>query len=100
MLLALVLYRFLREPRRGAERSTAGDAAGRCPRVTLTLGETLRVIFRRPACLLLMLGFFGANFVATIFLTWTPTFLVEEVRLQAGDGRPVGHACSSTWPAR
>ena len=25
-----------------------------------------------------MLAFVGANFVATIFLTWTPTFLVEK----------------------
>jgi sugar phosphate permease len=30
------------------------------------------------AAVLLMLAFLGANFVATIFLTWTPTFLVEK----------------------
>jgi MFS family permease len=44
----------------------------------LSVGETLRVIFGSPAVPLLMLAFVGANFVATIFLTWTPTFLVEK----------------------
>jgi MFS family permease len=39
---------------------------------------TLQQIFRRPSVLLLMATFMGANFVATIFLTWTPTFLVEK----------------------
>jgi MFS family permease len=36
------------------------------------------VIFRSPVVPLLMLAFVGANFVATIFLTWAPTFLVEK----------------------
>ena len=77
MVLALVLYRYLREPARGE-----ADAAGEVPQgvapVSLSLGETLRVVFRSPAVPLLMLAFVGANFVATIFLTWTPTFLVEK----------------------
>ncbi|HTZ20784.1 MAG TPA: MFS transporter [Opitutaceae bacterium] len=42
------------------------------------VGETLRMIFRKPTALLLMAAFLGANFVATIFLTWTPTFLVDK----------------------
>jgi MFS family permease len=29
-----------------------------------------------------MLAFLGANFVATIFLTWTPTFLVEKFHFE------------------
>jgi len=65
--VALVLYRFLREPPRGL----AGDTP---PGVD----EVVRVIFRKPTVLLLMAAFLGANFVATIFLTWTPTFLVEK----------------------
>src|SRR5262249_50564126 len=44
----------------------------------LSISETLSVIFRRPAILLLLTAFLAANFVATIFLTWTPTFLVEK----------------------
>ena len=80
MVLALVLYKFLREPQRGAAdavsngRATHGGAAAR----PLSVPETLRVIFKSPAVPWLMLAFLGANFVATIFLTWTPTFLVEK----------------------
>jgi MFS family permease len=78
MLLALVLFRFLREPQRGQADADAGaptPAEGDRP---LTPGETLLMIFRTPVVPLLMLAFVGANFVATIFLTWTPTFLVEK----------------------
>jgi MFS family permease len=84
LLLALVLYRFLREPVRGAadralahaEGNGAADPTAAPP--ALALGATCREIFRTPTALLLMGAFLGANFVATIFLTWTPTFLVEK----------------------
>jgi MFS family permease len=79
MVLAIVLYRFLREPRRGEADSAAGaPAAHGVAGGSLSMTETLRVIFRSPVVPLLMLAFVGANFVATIFLTWTPTFLVEK----------------------
>jgi MFS family permease len=80
MLLALALYRFLREPQRGEAESAAGElaASGVATPEPLSLQETLRAVFRSPAVPLLMLGFVGANFVATIFLTWTPTFLVDK----------------------
>ena len=85
--LALVLYRFLREPERGA--ADAAEAAEidpvhppgvavEAPAAPLGVAETLRVIFAKPTALLLMGVFLGANLVATIFLTWTPTFLVEK----------------------
>jgi MFS family permease len=74
MVLALILYRFLREPRRG--QSEAWEQVIEGP--ALPLGETLRAVFARPVVPLLMLVFLLANFVATIFLTWTPTFLVEK----------------------
>lgn len=74
LVLALVLYKILREPVRGeSERPQSADVPASLP-----LGETLRAIFRTPVVPLLMLAFLGANFVATIFLTWTPTFLVEK----------------------
>ena len=41
-------------------------------------GELVKLILSKPTVLLLMAVFMGANFVATIFLTWTPTFLVEK----------------------
>lgn len=81
MLLALVLYVFLREPARGeaeANDNAALAAHGVSARNTLSVGETLRLIFRTPRVPLLMLAFLCANFVAVIFLTWTPMFLVEK----------------------
>jgi MFS family permease len=84
LILTLGLYRFLREPVRGAaDRAlahAAGDAAADPTAAPPTLGwrATCREIFRTPTALLLMGAFLGANFVATIFLTWTPTFLVEK----------------------
>lgn len=77
LVLALVLWRFLREPVRGAA-DRAESAAPAAPAPPLGVGPTLREIFRRPTAVLLMLAFLGANFVATIFLTWTPTFLTEK----------------------
>jgi MFS family permease len=86
LLLALVLYRFLREPKRGeADREAAaleapatGYAKPDAGTLTLSAGQVLREIFSKPSGILLMLAFLGANFVATIFLTWTPTFLVDK----------------------
>ncbi len=80
LVLALSLYRSLREPVRGAaeisrpEREPVGGALPTPP----SYKETLRALFRSPAAPLLMAVFLGANFVAAIFLTWTPTLLVEK----------------------
>src|SRR5262249_53664685 len=76
ILLALLLYKLLREPVRGA--AERNDAEGNKTEVPFSVSETASVIFRQPAILLLMLAFVAANFVATIFLIWTPTFLVEK----------------------
>jgi MFS family permease len=73
MVLALVLGRFLREPTREAAATRTGDPEKAC-----TFGETLLAIAERPTAVVLMLAFVGANFVATIFLSWTPLFLVEK----------------------
>ena len=79
ILLALSLYKFLREPRRDQSRYAELDTpASAAPERVLTTAETLRCIFVNPAVPLLMLAFLAANFVATIFLTWTPTFLVDK----------------------
>ena len=80
MVLALMLYRCLREPQRGEAEAGSGALAahGIAGGEVLSLRETARAIFRSPTVPLLMLAFVGANFVATIFLAWTPTFLVEK----------------------
>jgi MFS family permease len=68
LVLALVLYRFLDEPpRTRPETSEKGN-----------LRQAWAAIFFSPVALLIMAAFVAANFVATIFLTWTPTFLVEK----------------------
>jgi MFS family permease len=74
IMLALVLYKILREPKRGESENRASPASSS----PLSLKETLQVIFHTPVVPLLMCAFVCANFVATIFLTWTPTFLVEK----------------------
>jgi len=77
IVLSLVLYRFLREPDRG-EAGAPAAIPGEPP---LAPGEALRAIVAKPTALVLMFAFVGANFVATIFLAWTPTFLVEKFHL-------------------
>ncbi len=77
VILALFLYKRLHEPARGG-----GDAPdGKQPSKALTAGETLRAVVSSPTAIVLMCVFAGANFVATIFLAWTPMFLVEKFRL-------------------
>jgi len=76
IVLALVLLVFLREPRRGlAETAAKPLPAEPAP---WSARQTLSLLLRTPTALVLMAVFLGANFVATIFLTWTPTFLVEK----------------------
>ena len=83
LVLAVVLARWLREPARGAaEDISAGAAPEGAER--LSIAETVGVILRTPAAMLLMAGFFCANFVAVMFLTWTPTYLVEKFHYAIG----------------
>ena len=81
IILAVVLSRALDEPVRGAVDGVPGLPGGHAPiggMDRLPVGETVRIIFRTPAAMLLMGAFVCANFVAVIFLTWTPKFLVEK----------------------
>jgi MFS family permease len=82
-ILAVVLAKFVREPERGAAEHPAETSAA-TPTQPLSVRETSRLILRTPAALLLMGGFLCANFVATIFLTWTPTFLVQKFHYAIG----------------
>jgi len=80
ILLAVILFITLREPARNTvdptEEIEVGSHGHASP--SLPILKTMTVIFRTPVALLLMLAFLGANFVAVIFLTWTPTFLKEK----------------------
>lgn len=77
LVLALFLYGFLREPKRGAAEKPATDASGP-QEAPPSWADAAYLTFRKPTAWLLLGTFAGANFVATIFLTWTPTFLVEK----------------------
>jgi MFS family permease len=83
LLLALVFYALLREPKRGEAESAATEPAahGIVDGPPLSVGQTIVALFRSPAAPLLMLAFVGANSVATVFLSWMPTFLFEKFHL-------------------
>jgi MFS family permease len=85
ILLALLLLGCLREPARGGE----GEAGAPPP---LSARETLAAIMANPTALILMGVFVGANFVATVFLTWTPTYLVERFHLPLASAGLYGSA--------
>lgn len=77
ILLAIVVAKFLREPPRGmANNSTDGNPT--------SIPDTIKIIFSTPAAVLLMAAFLCANFVAFIFLTWTPTFLFNKFHYSLG----------------
>jgi MFS family permease len=77
LVLSIFLYRFLIEPARGQ-----ADAQQVAPEEKPSVCEVLRAVFRTPTALLVMAAFMAANFVAAIFLTWTPTFLVEKFQFK------------------
>jgi len=115
MVLAIVLYAALREPKRGQAEGATGVVTGGAPAADekpVTVKEALGLIFASPAARFLLLAFMGANFVATIFLTWTPTFLVEKfdfrlttaglsgvvfIHLTSALSAPIGGLLADAW---
>jgi MFS family permease len=110
MLLALVLFFVLREPRRGASESTPP-----APEPREAFGPSLAKIVSAPAVPLLMLAFVCANSIATVFLTWTPTFLFEKfhfklstaglngavyIQFASALGAPIGGLLADRWAHR
>jgi MFS family permease len=77
IILSLFLYRFLIEPARGS-----ADAQATVTEEKVSFGEALNLIFRTQTAFLVMGAFMAANFVATIFLMWTPTFLVDKFQFK------------------
>lgn len=83
LVLALLLYKALREPQRGqADKGVRPMEASVDGKTLLAsqprISEAFGAIFGNRPALLIAGAFICANFVATIFLTWTPTFLVEK----------------------
>ncbi len=76
VVLALILWGLLKEPVRGA--SEEGEETSTQP---ATIKETLAGIFQSPLVPVLIAVFVGANFVASIFLTWMPSFLFNKFKM-------------------
>lgn len=70
IVLGFILTKFIKEPARTT------DALPRMP-----LREFLSELRRTPAALNLMAAFICANFVATVLLSWMPTFLFDKFHL-------------------
>jgi MFS family permease len=85
IVLAIVLFVFLREPARNeAERLEANtlDETPSPPAIPLT--QFLRELSQTPSALILIAAFFGANSVAFVFVTWMPKYLADEFHMSLG----------------
>ncbi len=82
MILGIAVQFGIREPRRNeAEIRAHGAASVSEPKPTVPMGTFLREFVQTPTAVLLIVAFFGANMVGTVFLTWMPTFLKEKFGL-------------------
>lgn len=80
VLLGLVLLLALKEPPRRVS-AQADHAHATLDWSRKSLWADIAEIFRTPMVRILMMVFVGANFVASIFLTWMPTFLLRKFNL-------------------
>lgn len=82
VVLGLLLWGLLREPVRGMS-----EIRGREPSPVAEvpsergLIQGLREVLQNRLVRILILVFIGANFVATVFLTWMPTFLYQKFHM-------------------
>lgn len=83
ILLGVALLALLKEPARGqSEVDVLEDGA----HVALDLRQknilhSIKAVFSQPMVWILVAVFIGANFVASIFLTWMPSFLFEKFKM-------------------
>ncbi len=118
VVFALVLSKWLVEPSRqedGVPSDAPGGDSRKASQAPPTAKEVARMVWTEPAILLLMAAFVCANFVATIFLIWTPTFLVEKfqfrltsaglsgtlfIHLASACSAPLGGILADRWSRR
>jgi MFS family permease len=81
VLLGVILLFLLKEPERKAQSKTEPDAHATLDYTQANLGRDIAEIFRTPMVLVLMAVFVGANFVASVFLTWMPKFLYDKFKM-------------------
>jgi MFS family permease len=81
MLLGFVLLLALKEPPRGKSAEVQAHAHATFDLKKKNLWADVRELFGAPMVRILILVFVGANFVASIFLTWMPKFLFDKFHL-------------------
>ncbi len=100
ILLGLLLMKFIIEPKRGqteveeiklthgfkvpvvpGNRFQELSSAKKIVEAKTNMLESVKEILNIPTALILMGVFFGANFVAMVFLTWMPSFLFEKFHM-------------------
>jgi MFS family permease len=79
IVLGAVLLLTLKEPPRTKSEVTEPHAMIDLRRPNLW--EDIREIFRTPMVRILIAVFVGANFVASVFLTWMPKFLYDKFKM-------------------
>lgn len=84
VLLGVALLFFLTEPVRGQAEVHAEIEDGSHTLLDLKQGniiDNIRQVFSKPMVWVLVAVFVGANFVASIFLTWMPSFLYNKFNM-------------------
>lgn len=84
VLLGVVLLGFLKEPVRGQAEAHGEVEDGSHVLLDLKQGnilDTIKQVFSQPMVWILVAVFVGANFVASIFLTWMPSFLYNKFNM-------------------
>jgi MFS family permease len=81
VLLGVVLLGVLREPTRGQAEAHEEIDPHTPALKSEPIGMGIRQIFSHPMVWILVAVFVGANFVASIFLTWMPTFLYSKFKM-------------------
>ena len=84
VLLGVVLLGFLKEPVRGQAEVHEEIEDGSHVLLDLKQGnifDSIKQVFKQPMVWILVAVFVGANFVASIFLTWMPSFLYNKFNM-------------------
>ena len=84
VLLGVILLGFLKEPVRGQAEVQVETQDSSHVMLDLKQGnifDSIKQVFKQPMVWVLVAVFVGANFVASIFLTWMPSFLYNKFNM-------------------
>ena len=84
VLLGVILLGFLKEPVRGQAEVQVETQDSSHVLLDLKQGnifDSIKQVFKQPMVWVLVSVFVGANFVASIFLTWMPSFLYNKFNM-------------------